>query len=129
MKPNTQSNQSERLMSRPEMVGRTAKLPPINYPERYRNKMLPTPKLLNRLLNTLPELYRAAEVVGRWVWLSFDDVPAVQIRQQLSQLGFHWHRHRQAWQHPCGTFSTGSKDDPRQRYQSFVPSQIGRRTV
>jgi hypothetical protein len=39
----------------------------------------------------------------------------------LAELGFHWNNTRQAWQHPCGQFSTGSRQDPRQKYQSYFP--------
>ena len=58
-------------------------VPAINYRLRFRNRMLPTPKLLGELSKSLPELYQAALVVGRWVWVQFDDVPAAEIRQQL----------------------------------------------
>ena len=79
-------------------------LPQINHRLRVLNRALPTPRLLQELGNALPGLQDAAMIVGRWVWLVFDDVPAVEIRRRLSQLGFHWNRARQAWQHPCGTF-------------------------
>ena len=77
---------------------------PIDGEARKKNRTLPTPKVLNLLLNSLPDVYRAAEVVGKWVWVTFKETPAAEIRQQLAQLGFHWNRERQAWQHPCGLF-------------------------
>ena len=100
---------------------------PIDAAARKKNRTLPTPKVLNALLSTLPDVYRLAEVVGGrpdsgWVWVRFTEQPAPEIRQQLAQLGFHWNRERQAWQHPCGTFSLGSIADPHQKYSSYFPA-------
>ena len=98
---------------------------PIDTEARKQNRTLPTPKVLNLLLTTLPDVYRAAEVVGKWVWVRFTEQPTAEIRQQLAQLGFHWNRERQAWQHPCGQFSLGSSTDPHERYSSYRPASIG----
>jgi hypothetical protein len=84
--------------------------------------------VLNLLLTTLPDVYRAAEVVGKWVWVTFKEQPAAEIRQQLAQLGFHWNRDRQAWQHPCGKFSAGSQQDPHEKYSSYQPARVRRST-
>jgi len=99
----------------------------IDAAARKKNRTLPTPKVLNALLSTLPDVYRLAEVVGGrpdsgWVWVRFTEQPAPEIRQQLAQLGFHWNRERQAWQHPCGSFSLGSIADPHQKYSSYFPA-------
>ena len=95
---------------------------PIDTEARKKNRTLPTPKVLNLLLNSLPDVYRAAEVVGKWVWVTFKETPAAEIRQQLAQLGFHWNRERQAWQHPCGAFRLSSAGDPHERYPSYYPA-------
>lgn len=95
---------------------------PIDAEARKKNRTLPTPKVLNALLTTLPDVYRTAEVVGKWVWVRFTETPAAEIRQQLAQLGFHWNRERQAWQHPCGKFSLGSQADPHEKYSSYFPA-------
>ena len=50
--------------------------------------------------------------------------PCGTHRQQLAQLGFHWNRERQAWQHPCGNFRLSSSQDPHERYQSYFPARI-----
>ena len=99
---------------------------PIDSEARKANRMLPTPKVLNLLLTTAPDAYRLAEVVGKWVWVTFKEQPAAEIRQQLAQLGFHWNRERQAWQHPCGAFSLGSASDPHERYSSYRPAAVRR---
>lgn len=95
---------------------------PIDREARKKNRTLPTPKVLNALFTTLPDVYRTAEVVGKWVWVRFTETPAAEIRQQLAQLGFHWNSTRQAWQHPCGSFSLGSQADPHEKYSSYFPA-------
>jgi len=95
---------------------------PIDTEARKKNRTLPTPKVLNLLLTSLPDVYRLAEVVGKWVWVTFKEQPAAEIRQQLAQLGFHWNRERQAWQHPCGEYRLSSVQDPHEKYASYHPA-------
>ena len=99
---------------------------PIDSEVRKQNRTLPTPKVLSALHQQAPAAYRLAEVVGRWVWVTFKEQPAAEIRQQLAQLGFHWNRQRQAWQHPCGEFSLSSAGDPHEKYSSYHPARIRR---
>ena len=102
---------------------------PIDPEARKQNRTMPTPKVLNALFTSLPDVYRVAEVVGKWVWVTFKESPAAEIRQQLAQLGFHWNRERQAWQHPCGSFTLGaSPADPHEKYSSYRPASIPRST-
>lgn len=101
---------------------------PIDSEARKANRTLPTPKVLTLLHQQLPAAYRLAEVVGKWVWVQFKEQPAAEIRQQLAQLGFHWNRERQAWQHPCGQFSLSSSTDPHEKYSSYHPARIRRST-
>ena len=99
---------------------------PIDSEARKANRTLPTPKVLTALHQQLPAAYRLAEVVGKWIWVQFKEQPAAEIRQQLAQLGFHWNRERQAWQHPCGQFSLSSASDPHEKYSSYHPASIRR---
>ena len=99
---------------------------PIDSEVRKQNRTLPTPKVLTALHQQLPAAYRLAEVVGRWIWVQFKEQPAAEIRQQLAQLGFHWNRERQAWQHPCGQFRLSSAQDPHEKYSSYRPASIRR---
>ena len=101
---------------------------PIDSEVRKQNRTLPTPKVLTALHQQLPAAYRLAEVVGKWIWVQFKEQPAAEIRQQLAQLGFHWNRDRQAWQHPCGQFSLSSASDPHQKYSSYYPARVRRST-
>jgi hypothetical protein len=92
-------------------------LPYVNFQQRDANRSLSTDEVLRVLREYLPEQLPLAEVVGKWVWITFGSAPAEIIRGQLSQLGFHWNNHRKCWQHPCGQFATeGSGQDPRTKY-------------
>jgi hypothetical protein len=118
MKTNTK-NQKSGLKSRPEQLN-TKQLPKIDLALRRANRALATEKLLTLLRDEAPKFFELAEVVGKWVWIQFSEIPAVEIRLQLAELGFHWNNRRQTWQHPCGTIPTESADyDPRKRYGSF----------
>ena len=97
---------------------------PIDAEARKKNRMLATPKVLNLLLTKTPDIYRLAEVVGKWVWVQFKETPTAEIRQQLAQLGFHWNRERQAWQHPCGQFRLSSQTDPHDKYSCYFPADV-----
>jgi hypothetical protein len=142
MKTNTQNKESglgsrsAQLSSNNTSTAQTAAAPverkdnrlPIDAEARKKNRTLPTVKVLNLLHTQLPAAYRLAEVVGRWVWVTFKETPAAEIRQQLAQIGFHWNSERQAWQHPCGQFRLGSQTDPHERYSSYYPARIRRTT-
>jgi len=100
-------------------------LPYVNYAEREANRALPTEKVLDLLRRWMPRQYELAEVVGKWIWITFTEQPAEQVRGQLSQFGFHWNNARKCWQHPCGQFATeGSDADPRQKYGSHYAADL-----
>ena len=95
---------------------------PIDTEARKKNRTLPTAKVLELLKTSNPGLFNLAEVVGKWVWVTFRETPAPELRQMLAQLGFHWNRERQAWQHPCGAFRLRGAGDPHEKYQSYFPA-------
>ena len=98
-------------------------LPYVNFEQREHNRSLSTDQVLDLLRQWLPEQFNLAEVVGKWIWVTFPEPPAEKIRGQLSQFGFHWNNHRKCWQHPCGQFATeGSGQDPRTKYGSLMAS-------
>ena len=94
---------------------------PIDSEARKANRTLPTDKVLALLHTVNPDLFNLAEVVGKWIWVQFKEQPAATLRQQLAQLGFHWNRERQAWQHPCGAFRLRGAGDPHEKYSSHYP--------
>ncbi len=94
---------------------------PIDSEARKANRTLPTDKVLALLHTVNPDLFNLAEVVGKWIWVQFNEQPAATLRQQLAQLGFHWNRERQAWQHPCGAFRLRGAGDPHEKYSSYYP--------
>jgi hypothetical protein len=95
---------------------------PIDAEARKKNRTLPTTKVLELLKTSNPGLFNLAEVVGKWVWVTFRETPAPELRQVLAQLGFHWNRERQAWQHPCGAFRLRGFQDPHEKYESYFPA-------
>ena len=102
---------------------------PIDAEARKKNRTLPTEKVLSLLQQQDRRLWEMAEVVGGkpdsgWIWVSFSEQPAPTVRQTLAQLGFHWNRARQAWQHPCGQFRLSSAGDPHEKYQSYQPAEV-----
>jgi hypothetical protein len=114
----TKSLKSE-LKSRPEQWN-TKPLQRINFALRRTNRALHTEKLLALLRSNEPDFFQIAEVVGKWVWITFTEKQPSSVTRTLAELGFHWNHSRQAWQHPCGTNILERADyDPRQRYGSY----------
>jgi hypothetical protein len=127
----TKQNKDKGLKSRSELIntekkvdgagaptGRNGEHCSIDFEQRRKNRLLETDKVLALLSQALPEIGQWAMVIGKWVWVVFSEAPAPEVRAQLAQLGFHWNRKRQSWQHPCGLFRSGSKADPRSKYQT-----------
>jgi hypothetical protein len=123
MKTKTQNQKSE-LKNRPEQLS-TGNRGQINLQQRQANRSLNTESLLALLRREAPKFFELAEVVGKWVWIQFEQRQPVSITAALAQLGFHWSRTRQAWQHPCGIFCEGvSSKDPREKYASYFPADV-----
>ena len=97
---------------------------PIDTEARKQNRTLPTEQVLALLQQQDRRLWEMAEVVGKWIWVSFSEQPAPTVRQTLAQLGFHWNRARQSWQHPCGQFRLSSAGDPHEKYQAYHPATV-----
>ena len=110
-------SQTQTINSQPSTLNSQRVLPYVNFAQREQNRSLSTDQVLDLLRQWLPEQFNLAEIVGKWIWVTFPEPPAEKIRGQLSQFGFHWNNHRKCWQHPCGQFATeGSGADPRQKY-------------
>jgi hypothetical protein len=119
----TKTNSDSRLQNRTaQSSGKATPLPKIDFKRRFQNRGLSTEKDLDMLYHETPRFWELAQVVGKWVWIQFDGKQPSQITAALSELGFHWNKKRQAWQHPCGQFCTSSRQDPRQKYQSYFPA-------
>ena len=127
----TSQKKSNRLPQESKLVVPQAQTPeapkqdtrlPIDSEARKANRTLPTDKVLALLHTVNPDLFNLAEVVGKWIWVSFSEQPAPTVRQTLAQLGFHWNRTRQAWQHPCGQFRLSSAGDPHEKYPTYSPA-------
>jgi hypothetical protein len=119
----TYTNSDSRLLNRTAQRN-SEQLQRIDFARRNRNRGLPTESLLRLIRREAPDFWELAEVVGRWVWIQFDDWQPSQITAALSEFGFHWNRRRQAWQHPCGTVTPSSNQDPRRKYRSYFPADM-----
>jgi len=67
-----------------------------------------------------------ADVVGRWVWIRFDEKPDTETRELLKAAGFRWVRARMQWAHNCGYHSRKGKGNPRWKYGSIPVNEINR---
>src|SRR5688572_25744468 len=105
-----------------EGQGEVAVKPYVNFAEREHNRNLPVEKVLEKLRRWMPRQYELAEVVGKWVWITFPEQPDERVRADLSQLGFHWNNTRKCWQHPCGQVTTRGQQEPRDKYTSYFPA-------
>jgi hypothetical protein len=113
---NTNYNNNTGLRNRAEQLGARR---PINFKRRWLNRRLNTQSLLELLQQQAPRFLSFAEIVGKWVWIRFEDRQPVEVTRVLAELGFHWNRTRQAWQHPCGSPSLEAATyDPRRKYGS-----------
>jgi hypothetical protein len=122
MKTKTNKNKQSGLSSRPEQLN-TANTTRINYAKRAAYRSLGTETLLELLRYEAPKFFELAEVVGKWVWVRFAEKQPQQVTRVLAQLGFHWNKTRQTWQHPCGVdCDKASPVDPRRKYGSYFPA-------
>jgi len=122
----TTSRISKKAQSRPEQSGTKTQqmLPRISFKERRKNRALPTMRLLTLLRRKAPRFWEVAEVVGKWVWITFTQKQPREVTMTLSELGFHWNKLRQCWQHPCGTITPHSPRDPRIKYGSYFAADL-----
>ena len=96
--------------------------PYVNFEERDRNRQLPVDKVLDTHRQWMPRAYELAEVVGKWIWITFPEQPVETLRADLSQLGFHWNNTRKCWQHPCGETLPRGQQNPREKYATYFPA-------
>lgn len=93
---------------------------PIDLERRRANRKLQTEKLIALLRAEAPRFFEVAEIVGKWVWVQFNEKQPREVTAVLAQLGFHWNNKRQVWQHPCGTYrEESSLYDPRKKYRAY----------
>lgn len=63
-------------------------------------------KTQNPSLHEVVEFCKAlnldAELVGDWVWVTFDKKPSKEMIKGLKDFGFRWSKRRGKWAHNCG---------------------------
>jgi len=110
------------INSQPSTLNTPKVRPYVNFEERDRNRQLPVDKVLDTLRQWIPRAYELAEVVGKWIWITFPEQPVETLRADLSQLGFHWNNTRKCWQHPCGETLPRGQQNPREKYATYFPA-------
>jgi hypothetical protein len=120
----TTSKISKKAQGQTEQSSTQNSLPRISFKHRRRNRALPVERLLKLLRSTAPRFWDVAEVVGKWVWITFTEKQPREVTMTLSELGFHWNNIRQCWQHPCGTSSERTPRDPRNKYGSYFAADM-----
>ena len=99
--------------------------PVIDWNQRNRNRQLPTAELLALLRSQAPDFFALAQIVGKWVWIQFEQKQPSTVTARLAEFGFHWNNKRQVWQHPCGPVTVdASPDDPRAKYGSTFAADL-----
>ena len=77
-------------------------------------------------LAVFPEALEYAQLVGRWIWITFPSKPSEQCREFLKERKYRWNKQRGAWQNACGFFTRRAPYDPRVKYgQDKVTEVIG----
>ncbi|HPD48665.1 MAG TPA: hypothetical protein P5279_17480 [Anaerohalosphaeraceae bacterium] len=65
-----------------------------------------------------------AELVGRWIWVSFPEAPDEATRKALKEYGFRWSARRGKWAHNCGVpTKSAHQSDPWAKYGSKIVHQ------
>jgi hypothetical protein len=117
----TAKTSDQTLNSQPSTLNKPTR-PYVNFQQREENRALPAEKVLDLLKRWMPRQYELAEVVGKWIWITFPEQPVERVRADLSELGFHWNNTRKCWQHPCGQTMPRGTQEPREKYTSFFPA-------
>ena len=64
-----------------------------------------------------------AELVGKWVWITFDEKPDSYLRKTLKDFGFRWSKRRGKWAHNCGhPTKSAYQSSPWDKYHRHVIS-------
>ena len=61
---------------------------PIDTEARKKNRTLPTPKVLELLKTSNPGLFNLAEVVGKWVWVTFRETARAGVAADVGAAWF-----------------------------------------
>jgi hypothetical protein len=124
MKTTTDKKTKSELKNRPEPLS-TTNPRQIDFVRRKANRSLDTQRLLVLLERETPSFFELAEVVGKWVWIQFAEKQPTAVTRVLAELGFHWNKGRQSWQHPCGLFrDRSSRVDPRAKYACHLAKTV-----
>ena len=72
---------------------------------------------LDEVVSFCKQYKLAGSVVGKWVWVFFEEKPEESLRKVLKDFGFRWSSRRGGWAHNCGNPSrSASKSSPFEKY-------------
>ena len=81
------------------------------------------PKTLDQVIEYCKFQRLNAERVGSWVWVSFDEKPADETREQLKEYGFKYSPRRKKWAHNCGHPTKSARNsNPWDKYDHAIVS-------
>jgi hypothetical protein len=82
------------------------------------------PKTLEQVVEYCQFHNFPAEIVGSWVWLSFESKPPVETIALLKEYGFRYSPRRKKWAHNCGTPTKSARaTNPWEKYEHFSVSE------
>lgn len=59
------------------------------------------------------------EIIGAWVWASFDTKPDEETRYALKCMDFHWNKKRECWQY------AGTPSGPSRYHRQVIAQKYG----
>lgn len=102
---------------------------PQQYPNRpaqepQTDQSNPPERSFDEVVEFCKELGLDAEVVGRWIWVTFAQKPDRDMIKALKDFGFHWSPRREKWAHNCGHPSQPGSGNPWDKYEHYPVDQI-----
>ena len=87
-------------------------------------------KSVIEVLEYCKDQHLPARLVGRWIWLRFDEKPSIEVRQSLKDMGFRWSHRRQQWANNCGRPTKPARNyAPWDKYQTVGLDEAISRTA
>ncbi len=88
------------------------------------DKLPETTKAEIAALAVFPEALEYAQLVGRWIWITFPSKPSADCRSFLKSRKYRWNGQRGAWQNSCGFYTRRAPYDPRVKYGTEKVAEV-----
>lgn len=90
----------------------------ISFERRRANRALATWEVIDLLRKEAPELFEIAQVVGTWVWVSFQERQPASVTGLLAELGFTGTSADSSGNTLAG-LKPAERKDPREKYSTY----------